>query len=191
MYEYAVEWIGGKSAGISSSALSTTPRRNVRESSLGSAGAEREGVGERGGRDARERDKGEDAAGRRAFNDVRDRSADRGARRHQRCHRERDTESESWLPGERPRDAEAEPNRRPPAPAYRRCSTARDDERRHDRRYELRSPRETDTKLRTRRGRGSNRRTPRLLLRRRHAQWIRHRPRPIASNLYRSRHAIP
>jgi len=70
MYEYAVEWIGEKSAGILSSALSTTPRRNVRESSRGSAGAEGEDVGERARRDARAGGGGEDTAARRAFKDT-------------------------------------------------------------------------------------------------------------------------
>lgn len=40
MYEYAVEWNGRKSAEISSLTISTTPRRKVRESSLGSGGAD-------------------------------------------------------------------------------------------------------------------------------------------------------
>ena len=70
MYEYAVEWIGGKSAGISSWILSTTPRRKVRESSLRSAGAEREDVTERVRRDTGEGEEGEDAAVCRAFKDV-------------------------------------------------------------------------------------------------------------------------
>jgi hypothetical protein len=56
--------------GTSSSALSTTPRRNVCESSLGSADAEGEDVSERARRDAREGDGGEDTAARRAFKDV-------------------------------------------------------------------------------------------------------------------------
>jgi hypothetical protein len=62
----------GKAAGISPCALSTTPRRNVRESSLRSAGAEGEvaDAGERGRRDTCERDEGEDAPACRAFKDV-------------------------------------------------------------------------------------------------------------------------
>jgi hypothetical protein len=49
-----------------------TPRRKVRESSLGSAGAEGEveDASEPGRRDAREREEGEDAAARRAFKDT-------------------------------------------------------------------------------------------------------------------------
>jgi hypothetical protein len=72
MYECAVEWIGGKSSGIFSWTLSTTPRRKVRESSLRSAGAEGEvdDARERGPRDARERDEAEDTAARRVLNDI-------------------------------------------------------------------------------------------------------------------------
>jgi hypothetical protein len=71
MYEYDVAWIGEKSAGISSFARSTTPRRKVRESSLRSAGAEGEveDPRERGRRDACERNEREDAAALRAFKD--------------------------------------------------------------------------------------------------------------------------
>ena len=58
-YEYATEWSDGRSPGISSKARSTTPRRKVRESSLGSAGVGSEGdTRERGRRDELERNEG-------------------------------------------------------------------------------------------------------------------------------------
>ena len=78
MYEYAVAWIGGKSAWT----LSTTPRRKVRESSLRSAGGEGEveDARERGRRDPRERNEGGDAAARRALNDMKDSFCDRDSR---------------------------------------------------------------------------------------------------------------
>ena len=74
----------------------------MRESSLRSAGAEGEvaDAGERGRRDTRERDEGEDAPARRALNDMPDPFADRGPAAM--CS---------------------------PAPAYRRGSVTRDDER--------------------------------------------------------------
>src|SRR6266568_1402675 len=114
MYEYAVEWIGGKSAGISSWILSTTPRRKVRESSLRSAGAEREvdDAGERGRRDARERDESEDAPARRALNDTpdpfRDRDPECAPAPAYRCHSaERDDVEEDREPDEAVRGVEA------------------------------------------------------------------------------------
>jgi len=60
MYEYVTEWSDGRSPGISSRTLSTTPRRKVRESSLGSSGAasEVDDTRERGRRDVLERNEG-------------------------------------------------------------------------------------------------------------------------------------
>src|SRR5882672_7069302 len=107
-----------------------TPRRKVRGSSLGSAGAEDEvdDARERGRRDARESDEGEDAAARRAFNDAPDSFPDRGAGRHERRGEERATETEGPVPDDRGRDAEADAGECPPSPAYRRGSAKSDDE---------------------------------------------------------------
>jgi hypothetical protein len=127
--------MGGKAAGISPCALSTTPRRNVRESSLRSAGAEAEvkDAGDRGRRDIRERDESEDTAARRTLNDAPDPFADRGVR--------------------------APAAMCSSAPAYRCRSAKCDDERRHDKRSEVRRLVMSRPRPRTRRGRGSKRRS--------------------------------
>jgi hypothetical protein len=144
MYEYAVDRIGCRWAGVSSRALSTTPRRKVRESSLRSAGAEGEvkDAGERRDRDTRERDEGEDAAARRMLNDSPHPLADRGACRQERRGGERAAQTEGPIPDDRGRDPEAKAGECAPAPAYRCRSAKRDDERRHDQRDELRRPSE-------------------------------------------------
>jgi len=122
--------------------ISTTPRRNVRWSSLGSAGAEDEvdRAGERGRRDARERDEGEAAASRRALNDTPDPICDWSADRHKRCGEERTAESERPVPDDRRRDAETEAGKRPPAPAYRGRTAKSDDRGRDDERHEVGRP---------------------------------------------------
>lgn len=101
----------------------------MRESSLGSAGAEGEvdDAGERRRREARERDEGEDAAARRALNDTPDSSRDGGAGGHKWCSSERSARSERPVPDDRGRDAETEAGERPPAPAYR-CGPAKSDD---------------------------------------------------------------
>src|SRR2546428_8411166 len=99
---------------MSSFTLSTTPRRKLRESSLGSTDAEGEvdDAGERRRRDARERDEREDAAARRTLSDTPDPS------RHDRA-------------------AEAESGECPPAPAYRCGSAQCYDKCRHNQRDEV------------------------------------------------------
>jgi hypothetical protein len=89
---------------------------------LGSAGAEREvdDARERGRRDARERDEGEDAPARRALNDTPDPIRDGCADRHERRGEERAAKTERPVPDDRGGDAETEAGERPPAPAYRR-----------------------------------------------------------------------
>jgi len=67
-----------------------------------------------------------------------DPSADRGSSRYEWRGDERAAEPEGSIPDERRRYAEAEPGECPPAPAYRRCSAKREDERRHDQRDEVR-----------------------------------------------------
>src|SRR4030081_952426 len=146
MYDHAVGGNRGEAAPARSWTVSTTPRRKSREASLGSARAEGEvdDAGERGRRDARERDEAEDAAARRALNDTPDPIRDGGPDRHQRRGEKRAAKSEWSVPDDRGRDAEGEAGERPPTPAYR-CRTAEsDDHGRHDERDEVGRPREKD-----------------------------------------------
>jgi len=96
---------------------STTPTRNDREVSLGSAGAEDEvdDTREDGRRDPRERDEGEAAAARRALNDTRDPLRDRGADRHDSRGEKRSAKSERPVPDDRRCDAETQTGEHPPA----------------------------------------------------------------------------
>src|SRR5712691_2364852 len=139
MYEYAVERRGENSLGTSSLTISTTPRRKLRESSIGSTSPEDEvdDAGERGRRDTGQRDEGEDAAARRTFNDTPDPSRHGRAARHERGGDEGAAGTEAPVPDDGGRDAEAESGECPPAPAYRRRPTQREDERRHDQRDEV------------------------------------------------------
>jgi hypothetical protein len=134
MCDQAMEWNAGWSAPVRSCARSTTPRRNVRESSLGRAGAEREvdDAREGGRRNACERDEGEDAAARRALNDTPDPMRDGGPERNERCREKRADASEQPVPDDRGRDTEAEAGERSPASAYRCRAAKRAGHGRHD-----------------------------------------------------------
>src|SRR3989441_10897071 len=130
MYEYAVERKEESSGGTSARTASTTPRRNDRGSSLGSARAEREvdDAGERRRADAGERDDREDPAARRTLNDPPDPPCDGRAEHHQRSGEQRTAERERMLPDDRGRDAEKQSGEGPPAPAYRRRPAHRERE---------------------------------------------------------------
>src|SRR2546425_9624688 len=136
MYEYAVERKEESSGGTSARTASTTPRRNDRGWSLGSARAEREveAAGERRRADAGERDEREDPAARRTLNDPPDPPRDGRAEHHQRSGEQRTAERERMVPDDRGRDAEKQSGECPPGPAYRRRPAHRERDRGNDER---------------------------------------------------------